>query len=158
MVRCLLLKYCPEKYPLTPTYPPCTNAPQERITRSVSLIWHPSGEGQTPYRRLPSPVCVDAWFEQEDLGTAQAHVEAHLRPYRMRPPQAGLVLLPPPLPHSPFYRYAQHCAHILPAPNGRSGCTPPGEASQEPLPAMTQRGGGSGGCGEEEGIISIRGP
>ena len=64
MVRFLSVTYCPEKYPLTRTHPPCTNAPQELITSSVSLIWHPSGEGQTPSRRLPSPVRVDAWIEQ----------------------------------------------------------------------------------------------
>ena len=45
-------------------HPPCTNAPQELITSSVSLIWHLSGEGQTPSRRFPSSVRVGAWIDQ----------------------------------------------------------------------------------------------
>ena len=64
MVRFLSVTYCPEKYPLTRTHPPFTNAPQELNTSSVSLIWHPSGEGQTLSRRFPSPVCGGAWIEQ----------------------------------------------------------------------------------------------
>ena len=64
MVRILSVTYCPEKYPLTQTHPPCTNAAQELNTSSVNLIWHPSGEGQTPSRRFPSPVCGGAWIEQ----------------------------------------------------------------------------------------------
>ena len=66
MVRFLSVTYCPEKYPLTQTHTPCTNAPQELNTSSVSLIWHPSGEGQTPSRRFPFPVRGGggAWIEQ----------------------------------------------------------------------------------------------
>ena len=64
MVRFLSVTYCPEKYPLTQTHPPCTNAPQELITSSVSLIWHPSVEGQTLSRRFPFPARVGAWIEQ----------------------------------------------------------------------------------------------
>ena len=80
MVRFLSVTYCPEKYPLTRTHPPCTNAPQELITSSVSLIWHPSVEGQTPSRRFPSPVRVGAWIEQggppqQYLGSGASNAE-----------------------------------------------------------------------------------
>ena len=30
----------------------------------VILVWKPSGEGQTPSRRLPSPVRVSTWIQQ----------------------------------------------------------------------------------------------
>ena len=164
MVRSLSVTYCPNKYPLTRTRPPRTNAPQELITSSVSLIWHPSGEGQTPSRRLPSPVRVDAWIEQgARLKKTLVQPKLMWRPIAAltdccAPPQADLILLPPPLPRSSVHRSAQHRAHILPPPNCRSGRSPPGEAPQEPRTAVSQRGGGSGGRGEEEGIVPIRGP
>ena len=79
-VRILSVTYFPEKYPLTRTHPPCTNSPQELITSSASLIWHPSGEGQTPSCRFPSPrprrrLDQAGGPPQEDLGGGASNAE-----------------------------------------------------------------------------------